>query len=128
MHEDNVLYFVYDTDSSDLTGLTSSIDKSMSPKKTKCPLMALIISPVGMKKEWKRFIANLGVPAKFLSRDETTHEFKVLTGEEFPAVGLRAGGSLTLLISAEEIRACATLDDLMAIVGQRVFESMPEGE
>jgi hypothetical protein len=115
MRQDHFLLFVTDEDSSVLTELTNSLDKTTSARKPRCTLSALIFSPVGMKKEWKRFTGNLGIPVRFLHSDEAGKELKDIHAA-FPAVFLQTGDIVRVIIHAEDINRCATLEDLMSLV------------
>jgi hypothetical protein len=71
-----------------------------------------------MKKEWKRFIHDLGVPVRFLSRNEFISEFHKSTAA-FPAAFIQAGKEVQPLINSDEINRCAELEDLIGLVKQR---------
>jgi hypothetical protein len=74
-----------------------------------------------MKKEWKRFIQDLGTPVRFLSRNEFSSEFRTIT-VTFPAVFLQTGNDLVLFISTDEVNRCAHLEDLISLVQQRLTQ------
>jgi hypothetical protein len=74
-----------------------------------------------MKKEWKRFVHDLGIPVRFMSRDEFSSQFRALTAT-FPAAFLQTGNDLTLFISTDEINRCAQLEDLISLVQQRLTQ------
>jgi len=70
MQSEMVLLFVYDIDRGNLSGMSDYRYGMTSSKTPRCHLFALISSPVGVKKAWKRFINDLGFPSRFLHRDE----------------------------------------------------------
>ena len=87
-------------------------------------LRTMTHSPVGMKKEWKRFLKDLEIPSRTLERSEFTSEFG--SGHPkmtFPVVLIQTGTELTVLISTEELRRCRDLNDLIVLMRQRfLFE------
>lgn len=114
-----VLLFVYNIDRGVLSSMTDYHKKSGSGTPSPCNLYALIYSPVGMKKGWKRFIGDLFILSRFLYRDE----FFLDTGTEkptFPAVYLQSGNSFQLLITADEINRLDSTDSLISLVMQRL--------
>jgi hypothetical protein len=112
------LVFVYNVDSGILPRMKDMSNRVGASEKAGCNLYAVTFSPIGMKKEWKRFIQNLGTPVRFLSRNEFSSEFRTIT-VTFPAVFLQTGNDLVLFISTDEINQCAQLEDLIALVKQR---------
>ena len=70
------LLFVYNTDSSVLQAIKDySAGTSAASRAEDCTLCSVTHSPVGMKKEWKRFLRNLEIPSRFLNRNEFFSEF-----------------------------------------------------
>jgi len=119
MRPDRVLIFVYNLDKGSLSSVNDKLYASGPSRAPACNLCALISSPVGMKKGWKRFIADLGIPAEYLYREEFSKEYGV-PGFGAPGAFIRLGGSLILLASADEIKRCETTDDLIGLMRQRI--------
>jgi hypothetical protein len=110
------LLFVYNTDSSVLQALRDyTACPSAASRSGNCTLCALTHSPVGMKKEWKRFIRDLEIPSQFLNRNEFLSEFGDYQ-HTFPAVFLRKGTELVLLICSGELSRCQTLRDIISLI------------
>jgi hypothetical protein len=120
MLPDRSLVFVYNVDSETLPKTNDHMRMAMPGKET-CGLLALTFSPIGMKKEWRRFVHTLDIPARFLSRDEFLAEFRTST-TPFPAVFLQSGNDLFVFISADEINQCARLEDLISLIQQRLTQ------
>ncbi len=118
MLPDRSLVFVYNADSGILPRMKDMSSRGAAPGKDACNLYAVTFSPIGMKKEWKRFIQDLGTPVRFLSRNEFSSEFRTTTAT-FPAVFLQNGNDLIPFISTDEINRCAQLEDLISLVQQR---------
>jgi hypothetical protein len=114
-----ILLFVYNIDRGNLSAMTDYHKSTPSVKTPPCNLFALIFSPVGMKKGWKRFISDLGIHSRFLYRDE----FFLEIGTEkttFPAVYIQSGKSFQEIITAEEINRMDSTDSLIGLVTQRL--------
>jgi hypothetical protein len=116
-----VLLFVYSIDRGSLSAVTDYHHSSGSARTQRCPLYSLIITPVGMKKGWKRFLNDLAIPSRFLYRDEFQQEFRV-QDPPVPAVYIQAGKSISQLITAEEINRITLTDQLADLVKQRLVQ------
>jgi hypothetical protein len=113
------LVFVYNIDSETLPKMNDHMSRMPITDMHECNLHAITFSPIGMKKEWKRFIHDLGIPVRILARDEFSAEFRSVA-PYFPAAFLQEGSDLAPLINTEEIQQCATLEDLIRLVRERV--------
>ena len=85
-------------------------------------LSTMTHSPVGMKKEWKRFLKDLEIPSRTLERSEFTSEFG--SGHPrmtFPVVLIQTGSQLAVLLSTEELNRCRDLHDLILLLRQRLL-------
>ena len=123
MQSGMVLLFVYNIERGNLSGMTDYRQSLSSAKSPRCNLFALIYSPVGMKKAWKRFINDMSIPSRFLYYDEFQQE----SGEQtpsLPAVFLQSGKSYYLLITPEEINRIGSTDVLIELVTRRLKEFM----
>jgi len=113
------LVFVYNLDQGSLSALTDYHKSTTAAKISPCNLYTLVFSPVGMKKGWKRFISDLGIPSRYLYRDE----FAIETGtvkHSFPAVFIQSGKSFEEIIAADEINRVDSTDSLISLVTQRL--------
>jgi hypothetical protein len=111
------LIFVYNTDSSVLQAIKDySVSTSAVSRADDCTLCAVTHSPVGMKKEWKRFLRNLEIPSRFLNRNEFFSEFGP-SPITFPVVLLQNGTEMAVLICSEELNLCRTLNDIIDLIG-----------
>ncbi|HLL74530.1 MAG TPA: hypothetical protein VK421_04645 [Pyrinomonadaceae bacterium] len=114
-HARPALVFVYNADSGVFNALADAAHKIFSPRTYQCNLCALTHSAVGMRKEWKEFLNGLGVPLEFLHADELRARYGA-AGVALPAVFKRGGGGLEVLIGADSINVCGTLDDLKRMI------------
>jgi hypothetical protein len=126
MRSGQLLIFVYHCDRGHLSATKDYSQKLTDNKAPDCNLLALISSPVGMKKGWKRYIQELQIPARFLCRDEYEEEFGGLL-TPLPAVFLHEGKTKSLVISAAELVLTESLEDLIALV-DRTIKGLPVPE
>lgn len=119
MQDTTTILFVYNLDSGVLQSLHDYSSGKMAGSGATSPLSALTHSPVGMKKEWKRFLKELSIPSRSLDRDEFIAEFghRSVT---FPIVLLKQGPELKILVNSDEIKACRELGDLIALLKRRL--------
>ena len=110
------LLFVYNADSGVLPAMKDYSSKTgASQGKDTCNLTVITHSPIGMKKDWKRFVKELGIPVRFMNRNEFVSE--VGTGLiTFPAILLNTGTDLLMVASSEEINLCRSLEDLICLL------------
>jgi hypothetical protein len=121
MQPGQMLVFVYNLDRGSLSAMTDYHKSTTVAKNSPCNLYALIFSPVGMKKGWKRFTSDLGISSRYLYRDE----FAIETGigkHPFPAVYIQSGKSFEEIITADEINRVESTDSLISLVTRRMTQ------
>lgn len=111
----NKLIFVYNANSSLFALGTDYVHKIISPQTYQCDLCKITYGNLGMRKEWKEFIQKLPITVQFLHKDEFIKNYLQFTHFSFPAV-FRGEGSISQLITAEEINKQRTLTDLKNLV------------
>ena len=121
MQPNLVLLFVYSIDRGSLSAVTDYHRSSGSTGTQRCALYSLLITPVGMKKGWKRFLSDLVVPSRFLHLDEFQQEFRV-RDPVVPAVFIQDGKTIYELVTAEEINHITSTDQLADLVRKRLIE------
>lgn len=113
------LIFVYNADSGLFNTLTDIAHKLLSPQTYACNLCKLTHTALHARKEWKEFIASSPLPLDFVHRDELATRYGV-KDVVLPAVLLRThsdqGEDIRVWLDAERINACATLEDLQALI------------
>ena len=114
------LVFVYNADSGVFSTLTDVVHKMLSPETYQCNLCALTHSTLGMRKEWKEFVERLDTAVEFLHADELKRQYG-MADTKLPAVFRRDGETLRVLVDADSINACATLDDLKRLIVRRAL-------
>ncbi|WP_305064786.1 hypothetical protein [Methanococcoides sp.] len=118
---ENTLIFVYNADSGLINEMKDYVHKIVSPSTYGCNLCAITYGNTGIKAEWKSFVDDLGIPVKFLHKDEFYEKY----GEKessFPCAYLENSNKLDLFISSDEINNCSTLEELMSLVTLKVNE------
>lgn len=114
------LIFVYNADGGVLNGLKDLWIKTVRPQDYDCQLCAVTYGPLGMKGEWRDYVRGLGQGVRFLHRDELRAEYGVQDVPLPAAFEVGPDGSLREWLPASEMRAAATLEDLMELVRVRL--------
>ena len=109
------LVFAYNADSGLFNALADAAHKLISPRTYPCRLCALTHTATGMRADWRRFLDGLGRPLEFLHADELRARHGAAPAA-LPAVFEREGGALKVLLGAEAINACRSLDDLKRLL------------
>jgi hypothetical protein len=114
-----LLIFVFKCDRGNLSAIKDYSQTLSADKTPECNLLALISSPVGIKKGWKRYIQELKIPVRFLYHDEYEEEFGALL-TPLPAVFLHYQKTRILFISADELSRVMSVDDLIGLVNEKL--------
>src|SRR5215213_1085263 len=114
-HAGSALVFVYNAESGVFNTLADAAHKIFSPGTYACNLCALTHTAFGMRGEWRRFLEGLVVPLEFLHADELRSRYG-LKDVALPAVFEKEGASLRVAVSADEINACGTLEELKRLI------------
>jgi hypothetical protein len=109
------IVFVYNADSGIFNTLTDIAHKVFAPESYACNLCAITYGNFAMRVEWKEFLDSLNARFEFLHRDELAERYG-MTEVQLPAIFRKQGDSLELWISAEEINACRSIDDLKCLI------------
>ncbi|MCD4822459.1 MAG: hypothetical protein K8R11_10435 [Methanococcoides sp.] len=117
---ENTLVFVYNADSGLINEMKDYVHKIVSPSTYGCNLCAITYGNTGIKDEWSSFVDDLGIPVKFLHKDEFYETFS--EKGSFPCVFLENSNKLDLFISSDEINNFRTLEELMSLVTLKVNE------
>lgn len=113
--ENTALVFVYNANSGLFNTVADMAHKMFSPKTYQCNLCALTHSTFVMRKSWQEFLATLEIPFEFLHADELQNRF-FIKGIRLPAIFKKQGERLTLLIAANAIDKCSTLEELKLLI------------
>ena len=114
-HPRPALVFVYNAESGLFNTLADAAHKIFSPRTYPCNLCALTHSAVGMRQEWREFLDGLDAAPEFLHADELEERYGVV-GLSLPAIFWREAGDIEVLLGADSINACETMDDLKRLL------------
>ena len=118
-HSKPALVFVYNAESGLFNAVADMAHKAFSPQTYQCNLCALTYSTFGMRKNWKRFLETLARPLEFLHADELKNLYG-LSGLRLPAIFNKEDERLELLIDADSINMCRTIEDLKRLIKDNV--------
>ena len=113
------LVFVYNADSGAFNALADMAHKIFSPQTYACNLCAITYSPLGMRKEWKEFLAGLDVELEFLHADELKSRYGI-ENVPLPAIFVKRDGRPELWIDAAAINRCRDMSDLQVLIAGRL--------
>lgn len=114
------LICVYNAAGGLLPALGDMVHKLVSPRTYPCSLCALTYGAVSMRRAWRAFLDELGVPVLFLYRDEF-HADLDRRDLALPAILLGGTGPVPqVLVSAAELDALPDLAALIALTQQRL--------
>ncbi|HEY3309553.1 MAG TPA: hypothetical protein VGJ93_13955 [Desulfuromonadaceae bacterium] len=113
------LVFVYNADSGLFNTLTDIAHKLFSPQTYECNLCAITYGNFGIRTEWKDFLETLDCDLEFLHRDELARQYEV-TEIALPAVFRKEAGRLVPWVTAKEINACASIEELKELIRNRL--------
>jgi hypothetical protein len=113
--ENSALVFVYNANSGLFNTVADMAHKMFSPQTYQCNLCGLTYSTFGMRKSWQEFLATLEIPFEFLHADELQNRF-FIKDIRLPAIFKKQGERLTVLIDANAIDECSTLEELKLLI------------
>ena len=117
--ENSALVFVYNANSGLFNIVADMAHKMFSPQTYQCNLCALTYSTFGMRKSWQEFLAALEIPFEFLHADELQKRFSI-KDIQLPAIFKKQGERLTLLIAANAIDKCSTIEELKLLIRENL--------
>jgi hypothetical protein len=117
--ENSALVFVYNANSGLFNTVGDMAHKLFSPQTYHCNLCALTYSTFGMRKSWQEFLATLEIPFEFLHADELEKRF-FIKDVRLPAIFKKQGERLTLLIAADAIDKCSTIEELKFLIRDKL--------
>ncbi len=118
-HPKSTLIFVYNADSGVFNALTDVAHKVFSPQTYPCNLCAITHSTLGMRKEWKLFLDSLDRPLEFLHADELKIRYG-MADILLPIIFEKEGEKMEMLVNAELINTCRTINDLKQLIISRL--------
>jgi len=116
------LIFVYNADGGLLNAARDAVHKLVRPATYPCSLCALTYGAVAKRPAWSAFLAQVGLEALFLYRDEFRD---TLDTRDLPLPAILIGGAEPVpevLVSAAELDGLPDLAALIALVAARLAE------
>jgi len=113
------ILFVYNADSGLFNTLTDIAHKIFAPETYECNLCAITYGNFAMRAEWKEFLETLEHELEFLHRDEFSERFPGMA-TPLPAIFFRDGDRLEPMITADEINACGSAEELKELIRARL--------
>ena len=110
------LIFVYNAEGNLFSRLTDFAHKIVSPSTYDCKLCSLTYGNFTVRQEWSNFLGSLPIECEFLYKEEFAAIYSVKA--ELPAVYSATG--VKELISASEINACGSLEELKKLVREKL--------
>lgn len=111
----SALVFVYNARAGVFNALADAAHKIFSLRTYQCNLCALTHSAVAMRREWREFLEGLDAPLEFLHSDELEESYGV-AGVPLPAIFRREDRDIEMLVDADSINACKSMDDLKRLL------------
>jgi hypothetical protein len=106
------LVFVYNAKAGLLAGMMDSVHKAVSPSTYACSLCAITHGSFTMDKSWREYLKTLPLEATFHHRPDFKEAYPQAK-VALPAILLDRDGSLTSLLSAQELSAQTDVNALM---------------
>ena len=113
------LVFVYNADSGIFNTLSDIAHKIFSPDTYSCNLCAITYGSFSIRTEWKEFLEALEADLEFLHRDELAEKYGITT-VALPVVFRKSGDKLETWITADEINASSSIEDLKRLITGRL--------
>ena len=120
------LVMVYNANEGLFNAVTDSVHKIVSPSTYECRLCLFTYGVRNMRRTWKRFLESLHHPVVFFHRNEFWREYN-RRDIDLPAILAETDQGLNVLVSAEEINDCSSLEDLMSRLSKALEGSAVKG-
>lgn len=121
-NQPNEVIFVYNADGGLASRAMDAVHKIVRPETYECDLCMITHGALTMRGEWRAFTERLGVPNRALHRDEFMREFP-RRDFAWPAVLVRRGEALEVLVSREEMAGMQTVPELATAVEEGLNRS-----
>jgi len=116
------ILFVYNVDLTPFALLSDFVHRIVSPETYPCRLCDLTYDRFTMKSEWKQFLASLPIDCAFALRDQFHRKYPAYADLPLPAVFRHRSGTLTMLLSADQINSATTIDALQRLVSAALHD------
>ena len=124
MHPDRII-FIYRESRGLFDAVSGWTHKLLSPATYDCALCRITFSLSDMLVPWKSYLDLLPFPKTFLHRDEFKVQYPTLAATPLPVILAEKDCGREILLSAEEIRASASLSRLINLMQIRLENWKP---
>ncbi|ANY21293.1 hypothetical protein A6F68_02804 [Tsuneonella dongtanensis] len=115
------LLMVYNADGGVFAMVSDAVHKVLSPDTYPCSLCMITYGAVSMKREWRVYLERLPARVTFHHRDDFAAAWPGARFE-LPVILRESGGQLSMLVSASELDAVETVEQLSALVDARLAQ------
>jgi hypothetical protein len=115
------LVIVYNANAGILAGVMDSVHKIVSPSTYPCQLCAFTHGLTSMRREWRAFLAGLGMDVIFHHRPDFREVFPQAADWPLPLIALEEGGELRVVMRAADFGGIADVPSLIAELRQRML-------
>ena len=109
------IIFVYNADSGVGNALLDYGKKYIQPSKYNCQLCMITYGPLGMKRDWKKFINNLSIETEFLHKDELNKKYPKIEISH-PSVLIVSDSKVDVIVSSSDFEEIDSLEGLKKAV------------
>ena len=104
---------VYNAENGFFNALNDTVHKIFSPSTYECSLCLFTYGLTGMVRPWKQYIERLPLPVVFLYRLDFTRLYPG-SDVKLPVIFVARDDEFHVLLGAESIRACGTVEALIS--------------
>ena len=122
MANNKKLVFVYNANSGKTNAVLDYGKKYLNPSEYDCQLCMVSYGPLGMKKDWNKFVQNLPLPTEFLHKDEFEQKHPKLD-ITYPSLVLMQKDSHEVIMNDKDFDKVKTLDDLKQLTLKSIKNS-----
>jgi len=108
------LLLVYNADAGIVAGLFDLAHKLVSPATYPCSLCGVTYGTLGMRAEWRDYLAELPLPVAFFHRPEFHAAYPALTAAPLPLIAVDDGGVVTVVLGAAALAPLGSVAALIA--------------
>jgi hypothetical protein len=113
------LLFVYNAEAGLLHGIMDSLHKVISPQTYECDLCAITYGLTSMRPQWRDWLKGLGLPVIFYHRADFRAAWPGVD-VALPVILGEREGEIETLVSAEDFKGVADVDQLIALLEGRL--------
>ncbi len=114
------LVLVYNADAGVVAGLFDLVHKTLSPATYPCSLCGVTYGALGMRRQWRDFLATLPGEVAFFHRPDFRAAYPTQAATPLPLIGRDDDGAFEVVLGAAELARLTTVDALIAALAARL--------